>query len=89
MGSRFSTIDSTGWTVQSDSIPLASAQVTVTSGGMNLPVTVTQLGGGYGSTYAMRFNPMGWMTAAGQTYSVKVSGTSMPIEYEVEVIDCP
>jgi hypothetical protein len=88
MGSR-TTIDSTGWTVQSDAIPLASAQVTVTSAGMSLPVTVTQLGGGYGSSHAMRFNPMGWKTTAGQTYSVKVSGTSMPIEYDVEVIDCP
>jgi hypothetical protein len=88
-GSRFSSIDQTGWSVQSDSIDLGGAQVTVTSGGMELAVTVTQLSGGYGSTHALRFNPMGWTTAAGQTYSVAISGTSMPIAYDVEVVDCP
>jgi roadblock/LC7 domain-containing protein len=87
--SRFSSVDQTGWSLQSDSIDFKSAQVAVTSGAMSLPVTVTQLGSGYGSTYAMRFNPMGWQTAAGQTYSVKVSGTSSPIEYDVTVVDCP
>jgi hypothetical protein len=89
MGNRWSSIDQTGWTVQSDSVDLKSAQVTVTAGGMDLPVTVTTLGSGYGSTYAIRFNPMGWTSEAGTTYSVKLSGTSMPIEYDVEIIDCP
>jgi hypothetical protein len=32
---------------------------------------------------------MGWTSEAGTTYSVKLSGTSMPIEYDVEIIDCP
>jgi len=90
LGGRFTgTIDQTGWTVQSDSINLANAQVTVTSGGEARPVTVTQLLPGYGSSYALRFNPMGWTATAGQTYSVKLSGTAMPIEYEVQVVDCP
>jgi hypothetical protein len=84
----FSNLDQTGWSLQSDTINLASAQVTVSSGGMDLAVSVTQLGGGYGSLYALRFNPMGWSTAAGKTYHVTVSGTSMPIEYDVEVVDC-
>jgi len=89
-GGRFlGTIDQTGWTIQSDSINLASAKVTVTSGGADKPVTVTQLGGGYGSMYALRFNPMGWTSKAGETYSVKVEGTSMPIAYDVKVVDCP
>jgi hypothetical protein len=88
-GSRFATIDETGWTVQSDTVMLSGAQVTVTSGGTNLAVSVTQLGRGYGSTHALRFNPMGWTSAAGQTYHVALSGTSMPIEYDVEVVDCP
>ena len=88
-GSRFSTVDQTGWSVQSDTIDLGGAQVTVTSGGMNLAVTVTELLGGYGSTHAIRFNPMGWTTTAGKTYSVAVSGISTPIEYDVEVVDCP
>ena len=88
-GSFFAKLDQTGWTVQSDTIDLGSAEVTVSSDGMDLAVTVTQLGGGYGSRYAIRFNPSGWTSAAGKTYSVKVSGTSTPIEYDVEVVDCP
>jgi hypothetical protein len=85
---RSGTIDTTGWTVQSDQINLAGATVTVTAGGMNMPVTVTQLQGGYGSQYAFRFNPMGWTTAAGQTYAVNVTGISTPISYEVQVVSC-
>lgn len=85
---RGGTIDSTGWTVQSDQVNLAGATVTVTAGGMNLPVTVTELQSGYGSQYAFRFNPMGWTTTAGQTYAVSVSGISTPISYEVTVVSC-
>jgi hypothetical protein len=55
---------------------------------MDLPVSVTQLGSGYGSTYAISMIPMGWKTAAGTTYSVKVTGASMPIAYEVSIVDC-
>ena len=50
--------------------------------------TVTQLGNGYGSTYAISMIPMGWKAAAGTTCSVQVTGTSMPISYEVSVVDC-
>ena len=89
MGGGFASVDQTGWSLQSDSIDFQAAQIKVTSAGTDLAVGVTQLGGGYGSLFAMRFNPMGWTTAAGQTYHVAVSGTSMPIEYDVEVVDCP
>lgn len=90
LGGGFSgSVDKNGWTVQSDTVNLASATVTVTSDGKDMPVTVTQLGGGYGSMYALRFNPTGWTSTAGVTYSVKLGGTSMPIEYEVSVVDCP
>jgi hypothetical protein len=78
----------TGWTVQSDSINLQTAQVTVTSAGADLPVVVTQLSSGYGSRYALRFNPMGWTTKAGETYKVKLAGVSPAIEYDVQVVDC-
>ena len=87
IGRRGST-DSTGWTVQSDNINLAGAAVTVTSGGEARPVTVTQLMGGYGSRYAFRFNPQGWTTTAGQTYSVAVTGIATPINYDVVVVNC-
>jgi hypothetical protein len=81
-------VDSTGWTVQSDTINLASAQVSVMADGMALPVTITQLGSGYGSKYAIRFNPMGWSTTAGKTYTVAVTGAPMPINYTVQIVDC-
>jgi len=86
---RGTTVDSTGWTVQSDSINLANAQVTVTVDGVAQPVTVTQLGGGYGSKYAIRFNPMGWTTAAGKTYAVAVTNIPTAINYSVQIVDCP
>jgi hypothetical protein len=88
IGSGRSTLDDTGWSIQSDNINLAGAVVTVTSGGMNMPVTVTQLMGGYGSRYAIRFNPNGWDTTAGQTYAVSVTGIATPISYEFTVVNC-
>ena len=84
----FQSLDSTGWSIQSSSINLNNAQVTVTDGGTNKPVTVTQLLPNYGSSYAIRFNPQGWTTQAGHTYSVSVSGTSQPINYDVKVVSC-
>lgn len=84
----WASVDSTGWTIQSDTISLAGAQVTVTSSGQNLPVTVTQLQSGYGSKYAISLRPSGWTSQAGNTYSVSVTGLSEPIQYDVEVISC-
>ena len=80
-------IDSTGWSLQSDSINLAGAQVAVTFNGVSQLVTVTQLDPNYGSRYAIRFNPMGWTSAAG-TYHVSVTGIATPIEYDVNVVAC-
>jgi hypothetical protein len=81
-------IDSTGWSIQSDTINLANAQVTVTVDGTPEAVTVTQLLPGYGSRYAIRFNPMGWSTTAGKTYAISVTGAAMPINYSVQIVDC-
>ena len=81
-------VDSTGWTVQSDSINLAGAQVTVTVDGTAQPVTVTQLDANYGSRYAIRFNPTGWTTQAGKTYSVSVTGIPTAISYDVQIVSC-
>jgi hypothetical protein len=81
-------LDQTGWTVQSDMINLDAAQVTVMADGAMQPVTVTKLLPGYGSRYAIRFNPDGWSTAAGKTYAISVTGISTPINYEVEMVNC-
>lgn len=88
-GRYLGTLDQTGWTVQSDSINLRGAQVTVRAGGVDRPVTVTQLGANYGSTYALRFTPRGWTTQAGETYDVQVTGIATPIAYQVKVVSCP
>jgi Cysteine-rich secretory protein family len=82
-------LDESGWSLQSDSLDLDSAQVSVSDGGQSLPVTTTVLGQGFGSSRAIRFVTSGWSTQAGHTYHVRVSGVSMPIEYDVEVVDCP
>jgi hypothetical protein len=81
-------IDETGWTLQSNTIPLSSASVTVTRAGTPLPVDVTVLSANYGSQYAISFVPSGWASAAGQTYHVEVTGVSSPISYDVHMVDC-
>jgi hypothetical protein len=81
-------VDAVGWSIQSDTINLASAQVTVTDGTATLPVTVMQLPANYGSKYAISFVPMGWKSAAGHAYTVTVTGTATPITYTVNVLGC-
>ena len=81
-------LNDTGWSIQSDSVDLENATVAVTSESESLSVAVTQLGSGYGSRYAIRFNPDGWEPEAGKTYSVVVSGIDAAISYDVEFVDC-
>ena len=80
--------DSTGWSIQSDSISFSQAQIKVTVNGVDQPVEQRLLKKGYGSTYAVAFNPKGWKTEAGFTYHVEVGGISKPFSYDVEVVDC-
>ncbi len=75
--------------MQSDSINLSGAQVSVTDGGMDRPVTQNTLAANYGSSHAVRFVPQGWSAQAGHTYHVSVTGASKPIDYDVEVVACP
>ena len=88
LGSRFYSIDRTGWSIQSDTIDFATAQVKVTSAGNELAVDAKPLLSGYGSRYALSMVPMGWQAEAGKSYTVEITGTAMPITYEVEVVDC-
>jgi hypothetical protein len=80
-------MNETGWSVQSD-LDLAAAQVAITSEGQAKPVTVEQLGHNYGTKDAIRIVPQGWAAVAGETYAVSVTGVSVPIDYEVQLIDC-
>jgi hypothetical protein len=82
-------LDSTGWTVQSDSIDLDRATgVTVTAGGSSLAVSFVHLLNGYGSSTAINFIPSGWSSTVGTTYHVEVQGVSTPISYDVTMVDC-
>ncbi len=82
-------LDSTGWTVQSDSIDLDRATgVTVTAGGSPLSVSFVHLLNGYGSSTAINFIPSGWTSTVGTTYHVEVQGVSPAISYDVTMVDC-
>jgi len=82
------TLDTTGWSLQSDTINLSAAVVSVTLDGTSLPVTVAQLGANYGSRYAISFIASGWKMAAGNTYHVSITGISTAISYDVQVVSC-
>lgn len=84
-------VDQTGWSVQSYSVNVTNATVTVTDNGQNLPVIVSNLAAGYGSPTAIKFIPNGWTSQAGHTYVVTLSGGSLtaPITYSVQVEACP
>lgn len=85
----FSSLDQTGWSVQSDSIDLSGANVTITVGGDPRPVTVTTLLPGYGSSSAISMIPNGWTAQPDTTYHVLVDGIGGgPIEYDVQIVDC-
>jgi hypothetical protein len=78
--------DTAGWTIQSDSVDLSTATVSVTDAGADQPVTQSTLPGGYGSMYALRIVPTGWTSQAGHSYVVTASGTS--VTYTIDVVDC-
>ena len=84
----WSSLDSTGWSFQSDSMGLGGAQVKITAGGQELPVTVTNLLSGYGSSSAISFIPDGWSTQPDTTYTVEITGISTPVTYHVQVVRC-
>lgn len=84
----WSDVDKAGWSVQSDSIDLTGATVSVKEGGADKPVAVNVLGQGYGSTHAVRMVPQGWAVEAGKTYDVTLGNVSQPIAYSVTIVDC-
>ena len=81
-------LDKSGWSLQSDTINLNTATATVVDGTTNEPVTVSTNLGSYGAKYAMGIVPNGWTTQAGHNYTVTIGGTTTPISYTVQVVDC-
>jgi hypothetical protein len=87
-GNQWASLDDTGWSIQSEDIDLSGAIVSITAGGEPRPVQVEELTGNYGGARAIRIAPSGWQAEPGTTYAVQVAGTSTPIAYEVQMIDC-
>ncbi len=85
---RFANLDNTGWSVQSDTIDLSRAKVSVTSAGQPRPVSTSALLPNFGSGTAIKFVPQGWSATVGETYAVQISGIGAVIEYSVEIVDC-
>jgi len=81
-------IDEAGWSIQSNSIDLRAASVSITADGVPAPVAVNVLGSGYGSSYAIAMVPQGWTTQPDTDYHVRVTGVTPVIEYDVHVVDC-
>lgn len=81
-------LDSTGWSIQSESIDLDGAEVSVREGDEELPVKVKKLAHDLGSWRAIRIVPQGWSARGGASYGVSVRGLDEPIEYTVDVVAC-
>lgn len=89
MNLAWATLEETGWSLQSDSVDLTNAIVTITlDDGTDLPVTVNQLGQYYGSKWAISMVPNGWFSEPGRSYDVRVEATGGVIDYTVDIVDC-
>ncbi len=82
-------LDDTGWSVQSDSLNLGGATVSITrDDGTDLPVVVTELAPYYGSQWAISMIPSGWSAEPGRSYDVHIEASGGVIDYTVELVDC-
>jgi hypothetical protein len=81
-------VDRAGWHIQSDSINLNSAIVSISEGGVDLPIKTNSLRTGYGSTYGISMIPDGWKSVPGKTYEVSVTGVRQPFRYSITFVDC-
>lgn len=84
----YGSLDTIGWSIQSNSIDLGGATIRVKEDGVEKPGVTTELLPFYGSLYALKFNPTGWETKLGSTYAVTVEGADTPIAYEFVMVDC-
>jgi hypothetical protein len=83
-----SSVDQTGWTLQSDDIDFSKATIKVKAGISELKVKVRQLKPNIATKYAIAFTPDGWKSEQGTTYQVDVGGIDKPFTYFVQMLDC-
>lgn len=81
--------DRTGWTVQSSSLDLDGASVTVSVDGQPKEISVHPLERTLGSLTAIRFVPRGWSSEANERYDVHVERGDLRIDFTVEPVSCP
>lgn len=80
--------ETTGWSIQSDTINFQGATVAVTRDGEGMPVDVRVLQAQYGAAHGIAFIPQGWAPAPGEAYDVRVIGATEVVRYTVEFLDC-
>jgi hypothetical protein len=84
-------VDAAGWHVQSSTINLWGAKVSVLlNGRTNLPVQTLDLQANYGSQFGIGFSPKGWSTQPYNNYTVTVAcaGGQQVITYTVYPVAC-
>jgi uncharacterized protein YkwD len=84
----WTSMDETGWSIQSDTRDFSAATVEITANGQARPVTITVLGAGYGSNSAISMIPQGWTMTIGESYHVRIDGAGATIEYDVDIVEC-
>jgi hypothetical protein len=82
--------DETGWSIQSDSMNMNEAFITVvrTDDNQDMPITQRRLEAQGGAAHGQAFVPDGWSPQAGDTYLISMAGVRQPLEYEVRFVDC-
>jgi hypothetical protein len=85
---RGPSVDEIGWTLQSDSINLNDAMVSVRNRGEDRPVEAWSLLPWYGSQYAIAFRPVGWTSTVDESYDITVVAGDRTIEWTVQFIGC-
>ncbi len=85
--------NNTGWSIHSSRVNMGRGELTVSVDGEELPVIFRHLRAEGGAGHGVAFVPDGWAGEAGVTYHVVLEGAiaqgvPVPIEYDIEMIDC-
>ncbi len=82
-------LDEAGWSIQSDRIDPARADISVTRDGEPVEVETWALASGYGSGYGVGIRPKGWKSEPNKTYRIVIDGPFETIDHSFTPVDCP
>lgn len=82
----WTSMDSTGWTIQSDTISFSGKTITVKGNGKALDVDTADLLPGFGSKNCVKITPKGWKMKSDTRYEVEVQGTE--VKYAFTTTSC-